>query len=261
MDDYGLLRNYIQYTFARLSHEKKIKTGGKYAAFNTGLVDRFYMPIYALFDKNIQRFPEWKWRSFCVAGQGADGKLLSTEFNFPIQAAQYFENLEDIYFDSDAQFLFDVQHIVLDGIKADRYPHKFLNEYAGGFSEEEYEIDSSKYLRDLSNKINNDIALYRNLVNRLEVAIKLAQDKARWNYRAVVPQYYVEQKKMSLLLPLALYENEKIDAALVVQPQKAKGKLQYQAYTIFPLSYAYQNARLVAKPISDWLNPETIFNS
>ena len=51
-DKYGVLRSYIRFTFTRLSYEKKILEKEDYAIFNTGLVDRFYEPIFALFEPN-----------------------------------------------------------------------------------------------------------------------------------------------------------------------------------------------------------------
>ena len=261
VDDFGVLRSYIRFTFTRVSHEEKIAQNEEYAVFNTGLVDRFYKPIYAFFEKNDHPRIPWKWKAFCVAGQGFDGKLLNRTFSALPSAARYFQDIDDIYFDADAPFDEDINHIVLDGIKRDRYPHEFLNEYTGGFSHSEYRKSPSEYLVQLADDLDKDDAMFRKLHNRLAAAIDLAQARARWNYRAVVPQYYPRFNKMSFLLPLALLDDTKIDAALVVQAERVQGELKYQGYTIFPLSYAYRNARLVAKPISDWLNPSEILGT
>lgn len=269
VDEFGVLRSYLRFTFTRLSHEGKIVDDGQNAAFNTGLVDILYRPIYAFFEKNDQPNQPWKWKEFCVAGEGANGKLLPRKFTALPSPAKFFNNIDDIYFDADASFDADIKHIVLDGIKRDRYPHKFLNEYAGGFSQPEYDrsqkIDigghSLKvYLVELAERLEKDAGSFRKLYNRLNDAIKLAREKARWNYREVVPQYYPRHNKMSFLLPLALVDlrDEIVDTALVVQAERVEGELKYQAYTIFPLPYAYRNARLVAKPISDWLNSKNV---
>ena len=259
VDEYGVLVRYIRFTFHRLSYEGKIVEGEKFAVFNTGLVDRSYNQIYALFEKNHREMQPWRWRSFCVPGQGYDGKLLRRTFNSLPDAARYFSDIDDIFFDPDAPFDIDEKHIVLDGIKGDRYPHDFLKEFAGGFSHDEYSADPERYLEKISDKLDNDDEMFRKLLNRLGDAIDRACRRARWNYRAVVPQYYPRRNVMSFLLPLSLLKEEKIDAALVVQSHRTDGDLSYQGYTIFPLSYAYSNARLVAKPISDWLDPKEIF--
>lgn len=51
---YGILYNYLNYTFRRLAFEKKVlyakdNKGKEYASFNTGLVDKKYEYIYAFF--------------------------------------------------------------------------------------------------------------------------------------------------------------------------------------------------------------------
>lgn len=109
--------------------------------------------------------------------------------------------------------------------------------------------------------LNQNDAMYRRLRNRLKDAILLARKRVSWNYRAVVPQYYPKHNLMSFLLPISLSDDTKVDAALVVQSIRVDGKLRYQGYTIYPLAYAYRNARLVAKPISDWLDPERILGT
>lgn len=260
-DDFGILRNYIKFTFTRLRHEGKVTTGDRFATFNTGLVDRFYEPIYALFEKNDRATPPWKWRSFCVSGQGEEGKLLARTFEPLPKAASYFTNIDDLYFDAEAPFDEDLDHIVLDGIRRDRYPHDFLDTYAGGFSLQEYLANRESYLAGIADRLNQNDAMYRRLRNRLKDAILLARKRVSWNYRAVVPQYYPKHNLMSFLLPISLSDDTKVDAALVVQSIRVDGKLRYQGYTIYPLAYAYRNARLVAKPISDWLGPERILGT
>ena len=260
VDQFGVLRSYIRYTFTRLYHEKKIVELDDLAAFNTGLVDRFYEPIYALFERNDRGTIPWKFRSFCISGQGDEGKLLFRTFsNLPIEA-RYFGGIDDVFFDPDAPFEDDIQHIILDGVRRDRYPHEFLEIYAGGFSKEAYSQDPGQYLEELADRIDTDDEMIRRFRSRLKSCIELAQKKVKWNYRSIVPQYYPRHDQMSFLLPIALQNDSKIDAALVVQKQRLEDEsLRYQAYTIFPLPYAYRNARLVAKPISDWLTPEFVF--
>ncbi|HRM73414.1 MAG TPA: DUF3825 domain-containing protein [Paracoccus sp. (in: a-proteobacteria)] len=276
-DEFGILRNYIIYTFTRLRHEDgKVVSNDRFATFNTGLVNRFYDPIYALFEKNDRGPQPWKWRSFCSPGQDGEGKLLARTFEPLPEAASYFNSLDDLYFDASAPFDEDVAHIVLDGIRRDRYPHAFLEKYAGGFSITSYEAGfyeaddeygkkylANRYLESMAESINRDDAIFRDLRDRLSRAINLARKRVSWNYRSVVPQYYPKHNLMSFLLPLSLLDDRRIDAALVVQSQRvgADGKLRYQGQTIYPLAYAYRNARLVAKPISDWLDPRIILGT
>ena len=113
---------------------------------------------------------------------------------------------------------------------------------------------------EIAERLDANDEMIRNFRNRLSACIDLARKKVTWNYRSIVPQYYPKLNQMSFLLPIGLEKDTKVDAALVVQGMRSDDdKLQYQAYTIFPLPYAYRNARLVAKPISDWLTPEYVF--
>ena len=62
-------------------------------------------------------------------------------------------------------------------------------------------------------------------------------------------------KRMIMLLPLALADEDHVDLALVVERQPSGS---YQGQTILPLDIAYSNSRLVARPDSDWLQTDTI---
>ena len=56
---------------------------------------------------------------------------------------------------------------------------------------------------------------------------------------------------MSLLLPLDLTDDERPDVALVVELVESGA---YLGQTILTMNMAYNNARLISRPDSDWLN-------
>ena len=65
--NFPILESYLQYTFYRLRKEDEHSEGNKkiieldnYAAFNTGLVDKRYRPIYAIFTKNPSIAQTWQ---------------------------------------------------------------------------------------------------------------------------------------------------------------------------------------------------------
>ena len=91
----------------------------------------------------------------------------------------------------------------------------------------------------------------RRLTNRLNDAIELAQKRAQWNYRTAVPAYYPTKGTMTLLLPLDLTDDERPDVALVSELMPTG---VYVGHTILTMRMAYNNARLVSRPDSDWLN-------
>ena len=75
--------------------------------------------------------------------------------------------------------------------------------------------------------------------------------KVTANYKIAVPQYF--DGKIQLLLPLYLLEKSQPDLALVVTKNQLGNS--YQGHTCLTMQMAYNNARLIAKPDSNWLIP------
>ena len=91
----------------------------------------------------------------------------------------------------------------------------------------------------------------KNLPSLLRGEIEMIKTKVSANYKLAVPQYY--QHKIQLLLPLCLEDGITPDMALVVS--KSDSGNFYQGHTCLTLEMAYNNARLIAKPESNWLIP------
>ena len=257
---YPILSSYLHYTFFKLSQEDgKIPTNEKYSVFNTGLVDNRYEPIYALFEKNTTYTQIWKLVDFCIPGEGFAGKELVRNFKDMPKRAHCFGNVSDMLYDTRAGSPeLDMKHIILDN--AGRLPLHFLSENKPkNFSIKNPDIltieNRFKYYKDLANAIESDTKTYRSLTNRLKDAISLAIKRIEWNFKTAIPMYYPTENKMSLLLPLSLVDDEIVDVALVVEKTKSGN---YIGHTILPLNWAYNNARLVARPDSDWLVAEQI---
>jgi hypothetical protein len=257
---YPILSSYLHYTFYKLNQEKdKILYSGKYAVFNTGLVDERYESIYALFEKNHNGTQPYKLVEFCIPGEGYAGKELVRNFKEMPKRAHYFSDVSDMLYDTrSGEPELDMKHIILDN--AGRLPLSFLSEN----SPKNFELknpdlltieDRYKYYQELSNAIEKDSKTYRNLTNRLKDSISLAIKRIEWNFKTAIPMYYPTMDKMSLLLPLSLVDDEIVDVALVVEKTKSGN---YIGHTILPLNWAYNNARLVARPDSDWLVAEKI---
>jgi hypothetical protein len=83
----------------------------------------------------------------------------------------------------------------------------------------------------------------------LRGSIDTAMVRVRRNYKAAIPQYY--QRKIQLLLPICLANPQVADLALVVENHKTF----YRATTCLTLDMAYNNARQIARPDRDWLQP------
>ncbi len=255
-----ILSKYLKYTFFRLSKESKIQMVDKYAAFNTGLVNDLYSPIYALFERN--RNPnkqDWRFLEFCTSGVGPAGKSLATNFNPLPERAQFYNSISELIYDtSSPEPQLDWDHIILDNVS--RLPFEFLEDNKPqGFSFRDCSnmdtLQKDRYFKSLSQAIKNDSKKFRVIKNRFSDSLDLALKRVQWNFKTGIPIYYPRNDNMSLLLPLSLIDDEKIDLALVVEKTKSG---TYLGHTILPLAWAYSNARLVTRPDSDWLIAEEI---
>jgi hypothetical protein len=87
---------------------------------------------------------------------------------------------------------------------------------------------------------------YEVLIRQFDGAVAETEKKLSANYKLAVPQYY--QNKMQLLIPLCLTGNTP-ELALAIEKQGAV----YIGRTCLTLEMAYNNARLIVKPETDWL--------
>lgn len=256
---YPILVSYLKYTFSRLCNENKIVNKGSYASFNTGLVNNLYEPIYALFDKNtIPNKQDWHFLAFCIAGQGKYGKILNSEFRPLPDRAQYFKQPSELFYDYREVPQLDWEHIILENIGRlpndlieENVPQSFLLRDANKMEQKE----RIEYYRQLADAIRNDSRKFRNIKNRFQDSLTLALKRVEWNYKTAIPMYYPTRNILSLLLPLSLMDENRIDLALVTEKT---GSGNYQGHTILPLEWAYSNARLITRPDSDWLVADNI---
>lgn len=258
---YPILFSYIRYTFCRLQHQGKIvkSIDGELAAFNTGLTDNRYEPIIALFKKNKPgSISEWVFFDFVISGEDK-GKIIINKFSDEILSATYTDNPAELIYDVNLGFpIVDMDHVVIERI--DRLPYNFLKENEPeGFkvlkTEEMNKYDRYEYYNNLREAVKNDHSAYRNMINRVKDAINLTIKRVHWNYKNAVPMFYPKENRMCLLLPLCLVDDSKEDIALVVKRTPAN---KYEGATILPLDWAYSDARVVARPNSEWLDANLI---
>jgi hypothetical protein len=83
-----------------------------------------------------------------------------------------------------------------------------------------------------------------------------AVERVRRNYKTAIPQFYRDGKsgygKMQLLLPVALLSRDRAELALAVDRLDSG---VYLGRTVLTLDWAYNNARLLTRPDTDWLKP------
>ena len=262
--DYPILRNYLLLTFERLLAEdeehkndpkwkKKILTTEKNAVFNTGLVDKLYEPVYALFNKNINEKSDRRWVFWTfVKSDDREHQFLTRTFgtNLPAPAHYYNATSELVYSVERKIGTYNWNHFIDNCY---RFPIEFLRD--NGPDDFDYEQEKTRqFYRRLAEAIKSNPRSMNRIKNRIMDAINYAIKRVRWNFKTAIPIYYPGQKDISLLLPLALVD-EKIDVALVLEATDSDA---YIAHTILTLQMAYTNARLITRPDSDWLTAERI---
>ena len=106
-------------------------------------------------------------------------------------------------------------------------------------------------LEDESNRqrLPRSVLNSKNSLAILKGSIDISIKRVMANYKQAVPQYF--NGKIQLLLPL-YFEKEEPELALVVT-RTQNG--YYQGHTCLTMEMAYNNARLIARPESNWLVP------
>lgn len=124
---------------------------------------------------------------------------------------------------------------------------KFFNSFEDLYFDPSKDIilNRDHILNERSNRIPLEISKDA-LITILEGEIQTLKKRLARNYRLAVPQYYKE--KIQFLLPLKLLSNKVLNSLVV----SLNGD-NYIAHTIFTLEMAYNNARLLMKPESEWL--------
>ena len=231
-----VLSNYLYYTFGRLRKEEKLYnekrisisetettyrnkiTKIKCACFNTGLATTYQEEIFAYFVENSNKMTKNDPDWVLKKFCKASDQEMSV-FEKP-EWANYFRDMDDlsgILYDTTLPHELKYDHILRD--RQERFPTE---------------------LNSLPDSVLKDL---------LDQGLEKARRRVRRNYKAAVPQYY--NGHIQLLLPLSLLSQDKADLALAVEKE---GK-RYISRTVLKLEWAYSNARLLAKPDREWLDP------
>lgn len=131
--------------------------------------------------------------------------------------AQYFDDPTELVFDTRKDLRWNTEHIVSENKERFPEPYRSMNNYQ--------------------------------VQNFLKGAIDSVKQRVRRNYKTAIPQYY--QGQIQLLLPLCIETPSRADLALVA----ANYGDFYRASTCLTLDMAYNNARQLARPDRDWLQP------
>jgi len=211
-----VLFKYVTGTFKRCYAQNKImySNDGTFACFNTGLLTKNGDDIVAMFDKNfIPGAQEWHLMGF----RSINERQFMNTFECSPKIATYTDNYEELYFRPEYPIVMSTDHI----------------------------------LDDNWDRIREVIPLSKSIVKGLLTsAVEEAKKKICRNMRLVIPQFYNNQ--IMYLLPIRIpVDDDKYETmALAVELTSTK---QYRANTIFTKAMAYEKARLLMKPESNWL--------
>lgn len=215
-DDLYILKNYLKYTFNKLQDENKVIETDNYCVFNTGLFSHYYEPIYAYGELNKNVYDNNpKWYFKGFKDEYELGSLDVVE-KFP-ERADYFSDPSRLVFNWHLKVNKNYKHILDD-------------------------LNTSKRLPDSIK--NNDRPL-----DMLKGVIDTAVQRVIANYKLAVPHYYCN--KIQLMIPLCFGKTDEPDVALVLDRMKGN---YYQVTTCLDMKMAYMDARLIAKPESNWLS-------
>lgn len=220
----SVLHNYIKHTFSKLYDEFEetsthkddiIKFKEKYFVFNTGLYDVNWQKIFAYFIPRNNPEADLKWS---LDGFYTEYQLSMMHVDSFPRRANYFLNVDDLVFNVNYGIVPQYDHI-FDETNNQRIPSSIRDSYM-------------------------KVALFNG-------AIEIATKRIDANYKTAVPQYF--KGKIQLLVPLFLTNPTSPDLALVVT--KDSDNKRYLGHTCLTTEMAYNNARLIARPDSDWLHP------
>ena len=218
-DDNYILKNYLKYTFNKLQEEGKIIETDSYCVFDTGLFSRYYESIYVYGE--LYKNPSVNTPKWYFKGFKDTYELGSLDIEKFPERADYFSDPTRLVFNWHLNVNKNYKHILDDLNTSQRLPVSIKN--------------SDRPLETLKGVIDTAI------------------QKVIANYKLAVPHYY--QNKIQLLVPLCFGKDDNPDVALVLDLMKNG---YYQATTCLSMEMAYMDARLIAKPESNWLIAENI---
>lgn len=213
---YPILFNFVRYTYRRVAEE------GKITLSEDGQYSCFNTGLVTPNQESLYA----SFETNCKEGMQPwffkswlrRGQRELTKFPDLPDLAHYFDDPTCLVFDTRKDFRVNIEHIIGETPR-DRFPGPY---------------DAME-----------DFALQ----TVLNGAIDNAKERVRRSYKTAIPQFY--QGRIQLLLPLCLSQPQRADLALVVE----RYPTFYRASTCLTLDMAYNNARQIATPDRDWLQP------
>lgn len=211
-----ILTKYINGTFKQCYKQDKFLTtpDKKFTCFNTGLLTPNGNDILCVFEQNqVHNVQPWFLKFFA---DKTERKYMDLFASIP-PLATYTDNFEKFYFNPNYEIIISSDHI----------------------------------LDDNWDRIHEVVPLSKSIVKSLMIGVvEEAKRKIQRNLRLVVPQFYNNQIMYLVPIRIPIEEDKYVTMALAVELTQTN---QYRANTIFTKEMAYEKARLLMKPESNWL--------
>lgn len=211
-----ILVNYLKYTYKRVAEEKKI------ALSLDGQYACFNTGLVTEHQEPVYALFEANKKintnPWVFKEWSRKGERTLNNFPELPEIAHYFDDPTCLVFDARKELRVNIEHII-EGTPRERFPepYKSMDDYA--------------------------------LQTVIRGAIDNAKERVRRSYKTAIPHFY--EGEVQLLLPLCLNNPKRADLALVIE----RHSTFYRAATCLSLDMAYTDARLLAKPDKDWLQP------
>lgn len=213
---YSILKKYILGTFSQCQKQGKVllSSDGQYSCFNTGLLTQNGNDIVGLFEKNKRADAQpWVLKRFL---EKSHRDFLDVFSELP-QLATYTTNFDELYFNPECNVVVNTDHILDDNWE----------------------------------RIESVVKIGKHVMKTLLVGvIEEAKMRIKRNLRLVVPQFYKDEIMYLVPIRIPTLEGNYETMALAVEKTSTN---QYRANTIFTKEMAYEKARLLMKPESNWL--------
>jgi hypothetical protein len=226
------LKNYLNYTFVRLQDLERSNAGRyfksstdcNWISFNTGLQNTHGSDLIATFQRYLPRpgdapkiRPDWVYKG-CFA---PNDRGFRDYFGADIPELAWYSG-------DSSDFVFDTSY----RLEKDVFDHLF---------------ERAKERAGMPNASDEVVRNY------LRGAIENLVPKIKRNYKVAIPVWYVEERRMQLLLPfVSASDADDVSCFLVERDDENQS---YRLKTIFDMDQAYYSARLITRPDKEWLNP------
>ncbi|WP_024467194.1 DUF3825 domain-containing protein [Treponema pedis] len=224
-EEFGILYRYLTHMYEKIKSdslilfsEKPDAKGKIWMYWHTGLFDTEYDDMIFVAQKYANsQYPEFYFSKF-------EKRSVIAKYTEVPQRANFFEHREMLVFDPTYSIDYNIAHLLADNIS--RFPDFF----------KKMETTQREYV--------------------LDGAIKQAVKRVYSNFTEAAPSYY--NGRICFLLPLYLKDRnaELPDLVLAVSQNFSNTPNKYYGHTCLTLPMAYNDARLICKPLQHWIRPK-----